>query len=71
MSKLNEDGNILGRFGAVALLIAAGFVLHRLNCGAGMCPLMKTGSCCDGTMGHAKAEAPQAAPSAVPADSDK
>ncbi len=49
MSKLNEDGNILGRIGAVALLAAAGFGLHRLNCASGaMCPVMKIDSCCAG-----------------------
>ncbi|MDD5304562.1 MAG: hypothetical protein PHS14_15810 [Elusimicrobia bacterium] len=71
MSKLNEDGNILGRLGAIALIVAAGFGLHRLNCDAGMCPLMQTDSCCAGAMGHGKAETPKSAPAAVPADSDK
>lgn len=62
MSHLNEDGNILGRVGAVALLIAAGFGLHRLNCSAGMCPVMKTDSCCS-----APAESAPATPPAAPA----
>ena len=44
-SQFNSDGNILGRLGALALIVAAGFGLHRLNCGGGMCPLMKTDSC--------------------------
>ncbi len=49
MSKINDDGNILGRLGAVILIAAAGFGLHRLNCGTGeMCPLMQTDSCCSG-----------------------
>ncbi len=47
-SNLLADGNILGRLGALALIAAAGFGLHRLNCGDGMCPLMKTDSCCAG-----------------------
>lgn len=64
MSKLNSDGNIIGRIGAIALLAAAGFGLHRLNCGTEMCPLMKTDSCCAGES-RAKAGAPKAAP-AVP-----
>ncbi|MBI2789378.1 MAG: hypothetical protein HYX59_11905 [Elusimicrobia bacterium] len=46
MTTLNADGNILGRLGAIALLVAAGYGLHRLNCSGGMCPLMKTDSCC-------------------------
>jgi hypothetical protein len=47
MSKLNSDGNLLGRVGAVVLIAAAGFGLHRLNCSTGaMCPVMKTESCC-------------------------
>lgn len=63
MSKLNQDGNLLGRLGAIAVLAAAGFGLHRLNCGAGeMCPLMKTDSCCAGAEGRAEAEAPKTAP---------
>jgi hypothetical protein len=66
MSKLNEDGNILGRLGAVALLVAVGFGLHRLNCEGGMCPVVKTDSCCAGAAGHSKAEAPKAEPEAVP-----
>lgn len=63
-AKLNSDGNILGRLGAIALLAAAGFGLHRLNCGTGdMCPLMKTDSCCAG----ADAKAPAAKPAPAPA----
>jgi hypothetical protein len=62
MSKLNGDGNILGRLGAIVLLVAAGVGLHRLNCATGeMCPLMRTDSCCAGAAGHAKAETPKAA----------
>jgi hypothetical protein len=68
MSKLNgygygTDGNVIGRVGAVLLLAAAGFGLHRLNCGDGMCPLMKTESCCAGAAAT-KAETPK--PAAVP-----
>ncbi len=60
MSKLNSDGNVIGRLGALALLIAAGFGLHRINCSTGeMCPLMKTDSCCAGS-DHAKPAAPAA-----------
>ena len=51
-----EDGNYLGRFLAVALVVGVGYGIHRINCGGGMCPVMKTESCC----------APVAAPSAAP-----
>ena len=47
-SQFISDGNILGRLGAIALIVAAGLGLHRLNCSGGMCPLMKTDSCCAG-----------------------
>jgi hypothetical protein len=63
MSQLNEDGNLLGRLGAIALLVAAGFGLHRLNCSGGMCPLMKS-DCCAGAH-KAAAEPSPAAPAAV------
>jgi len=50
MSKLNSDGNLIGRVGAILVLAAAGFGLHRLNCSTGeMCEIMKTESCCTGT----------------------
>lgn len=68
MSQLNRDGNVIGRIGAVAVLAAAGFGLHRLNCASGeMCPVMKTDSCCAGAEGHAKADVPAVAPE-VPAE---
>ena len=54
MIKLIADGNIIGRIGAVALLVALGFGYHRLSCDSGMCPLMQTDSCCAGAA-HAKA----------------
>jgi hypothetical protein len=56
IAKLNSDGNVIGRVGAVLLLAAAGFGLHRINCGGGMCPLMKTESCCAGADAHGKPE---------------
>lgn len=62
-SEINGDGNLLGRLGAVALLAAAGFGLHRLNCSTGeMCPVMQTDSCCAGGAKTAAAPTP-----AVPA----
>ena len=72
MSQLNADGNIIGRLGAIALLVALGFGYHRISCDSGMCPVMKTDSCCAGMSHHASAEAPKAetpaAPAAVPAE---
>lgn len=48
-TSINGDGNLLGRLGAIALLAAAGFGLHRLNCSTGeMCPVMQTDGCCAG-----------------------
>lgn len=48
-STINGDGNLLGRIGAIILIAAAGFGLHRLNCSTGeMCEVMKTDSCCAG-----------------------
>ena len=57
-TKLNADGNIIGRLGALAFLLAAGFGLHKLNCGNGeMCEVMKTDSCCAGAAKAAPAPA--------------
>jgi hypothetical protein len=69
MSKLNEDGNVIGRVGAIALIVAAGFGLHRLSNDGGMCPMMKTDSCsCCSGMKHAQAETDKAAPAAAADD---
>lgn len=62
MSQFNDDGNILGRLGAVAILAALGFGYHKLSCGEGMCPMMKT-DCCH--RADAQAEAAPAAPAAA------
>lgn len=65
MNKLIADGNILGRLGAVVLLAAAGYGLHRLNCSGGMCPMKKT-DCCSHSAAQAEA-VPAAAPAPAPA----
>ncbi len=65
MSKPFSDGNIIGRLGAIALIVAAGLGLHRLSCSGGMCPVMQTDSCCSG-VAHAKAEMPKVLPAPVP-----
>ncbi|MBI4060541.1 MAG: hypothetical protein HY403_03840 [Elusimicrobia bacterium] len=62
MNRFNDDGNVVGRVAAVALLIAAGFGLRRLGIGA-MCPVIKTDSCCAG--GQGKQAASTAAPAPV------
>jgi len=56
-TKLNGDGNIIGRLGAIALLVAVGYGIHKLGCDDGMCPVMKTDSCC-GSEAHPAAAAP-------------
>ncbi|MCM2305109.1 MAG: hypothetical protein NDJ72_10430 [Elusimicrobia bacterium] len=58
MTKLNADGNLLGRLGAITLLAAAGFGLYRLNCSGGMCPPVQTDSCCAGAEKAAAAPVP-------------
>lgn len=60
----NEDGNLLGRFGAVVLIGLAAFGVHRITCGGGMCPPMKTESCCSGEAAPAAAPAPASTPAA-------
>lgn len=46
---INGDGNLLGRLGAIVLIAAAGFGLHKLNCSTGeMCPVVQTDGCCAG-----------------------
>lgn len=55
-AKINGDGNLLGRLGAVALLIAAGIGLRNLSLYGQMCP-MKSGACCGGSESKADAEA--------------
>lgn len=46
MDKFNQDGNLLGRVGALAVIVAAVVGLSRLcGMGVGMCPL--TGGHCD------------------------
>jgi len=46
---VNGDGNLLGRLGAIVLIAAAGFGLHKLNCSTGeMCPVVQNDGCCAG-----------------------
>lgn len=60
---INGDGNLIGRLGAVALIIAAGIGLRNLSVYGQMCP-MKSSSCCGAS--EAKTEiAPATAPAKV------
>ncbi len=60
-SEINDDGNLLGRIGAVALLVAAGFGLYRLNCSTGeMFSVMQTDGCHAGETKTAAVSAPAA-----------
>lgn len=48
MSKFNEDGNLLGRIGALTLLGVAGFFLGKLCClQNSMCPVPKATQGCE------------------------
>lgn len=51
-----SDGNYIGRLGAVLVLGLSIYGVHKVNCDAGMCPVMKTDSCC----GSVPAAAPAA-----------
>lgn len=46
MAKLNSDGNLMGRALALIVLGASAFGLHKINCGAGSCPLMADKAYC-------------------------
>lgn len=47
MAKFNEDGNLLGRISALALLGVAGFLLGKLCCMQNsLCPLPKATRAC-------------------------
>jgi hypothetical protein len=63
---MNSDGNIVGRLGAVAVIVAALWGVHKVNCSTGYCPTMKqaSASCCP-TEGAAAPATP--APDATPA----
>lgn len=47
MAKFNEDGNLLGRFGAFAVLGLCGFFLSKICClSNSMCPVSKATRSC-------------------------
>jgi hypothetical protein len=62
-SEFLSDGNYIGRLGAVVLIGLAFYGVHKVNCESGMCPVMKTDSCCS-TPDAAHAPAPAAKPAA-------
>ena len=45
MAKFNQDGNLIGRIGALAVLAGVAVLLCRLCGPAGVCPT-GPGSCC-------------------------
>lgn len=51
-----SDGNYIGRLGALLLIGAIAWGYHEIECASGMCPMMKTDSCC----GSVPAAAPAA-----------
>ena len=64
----NNDGNILGRLTALALIIGAVYGVHMISLGGLGCPL-GDGSCCAGEHSHsedAHALAPAAGVKAAP-----
>ncbi len=52
-SEFLSDGNYIGRVGAVAVIALAVWGVHKVNCDSGMCPVMKTDSCCSSSADHA------------------
>ena len=57
---MNEDGNVIGRVGALAVIVFAAWGVTRINAGKfALCPVEKTSSCCVGeTATPAPAETP-------------
>lgn len=45
---INQDGNVVGRIGAVAVIVATLWGVHKVSCDTGWCPTMKqeSASCC-------------------------
>lgn len=46
MAKFLEDGNVVGRLGAVAFVLAAGLLVRKLAYGPKPCPLPEEKACC-------------------------
>lgn len=73
MATLNEDGNVIGRLGALTVVVMTLWGVQRINAGKfTMCPVDKdkAGSSCCMTEGKAEAPAEAAAtpaPDATPA----
>lgn len=45
---INQDGNVVGRIGAVAVIAVTLWGVHKVSCSTGWCPTMKqaSASCC-------------------------
>lgn len=56
--KMNEDGNVIGRLGALAVIAFTVWGVHRINCNEGYCPIMQKSamSCCAPGESHAEAK---------------
>lgn len=71
MATMNEDGNVIGRVGALAVIALALWGVNRVMCGPEHCPMPRGGSsCCPGedkAAGAAPAAAATPAPAAKPA----
>lgn len=56
---MNEDGNVIGRVGALAVIIFTVWGVTRINAGKfALCPVEKTSSCCVGEATPAPAATP-------------
>lgn len=66
----NQDGNVIGRVGALAVIALALWGVHRVSCDEGFCVTMDKPAvdCCASGAKTAPAEAkPAPAPAATPA----
>ena len=61
---MNSDGNVVGRLGAVAVIVATLWGVHKVSCSTGYCPTMKqaSASCCPTEGAAASATPAPAAP---------
>lgn len=49
----NEDGNLIGRAGALLVIALAAWGVHKISCATDSCPVMES-SCCTGEKPAAK-----------------
>ena len=54
MDKINQDGNVVGRIGALAVIVAVAIGVAKISgVNLGFCPLL-AGQCCDGPASPSK-----------------